>query len=92
MTGWGFGFVLLGLFAVTAFVSYWWGCGAGERSAKFERYELRCEVNRLRDALITKAAEAERLQVNWQDRASLSAAEIDAWHVLICDLEDEDAA
>ena len=84
MTGWGLAAVLLGMAGICSFVSYWWGCGAGERAAAGE-------IRRLRQQLIERAAEAERLEVNRRERTALSAAEIDAWYELMAELEDEAA-
>ena len=85
MTGWGLVAVLSGLFGICSFVSYWWAVGITER---------RCasEIRRLRQQLIERAAEAERLEVNRREQTRLSAAEIDAWYSLLCELEDEEAA
>jgi len=84
MTGWGLVAVLSGMFGICSFVSYWWAVGMTERANAGE-------IRRLRQQLIEKAAEAERLEVNRRERTALSAAEIDAWYELMAELEDEAA-
>ena len=84
MTGWGLVAVLSGMFGICSFVSYWWAVGTTERRSAGE-------IRRLRQQLIWKAAEAERLEVNRREQTRLSAAEIDAWYSLMEDLEDEAA-
>lgn len=84
MTGWGLAAVLLGMAGICSFVSYWWAVGITERADAGE-------IRRLRQQLIERAAEAERLEVNRRERTALSAAEIDAWYELMAELEDEDA-
>ena len=84
MTGWGLVAVLSGMFGICSFVSYWWAVGITERANAGE-------IRRLRQQLIEKAAEAERLEVNRREKTALSAAEIDAWYELMADLEDEAA-
>jgi hypothetical protein len=84
MTGWGLVAVLSGMFGICSFVSYWWAVGITERRSAGE-------IRRLRQQLIWKAAEAERLEVNRREQTRLSAAEIDAWYCLMDDLEDEAA-
>ena len=84
MTGWGLVAVLSGMFGICSFVSYWWGCGAGERAAAGE-------IRRLRRQLIRKAAEAEVLEVNRREQPHLSAEEIFAWYSIMDDLQDEAA-
>jgi hypothetical protein len=72
------------MFGICSFVSYWWGVGITERANAGE-------IRRLRQQLIERAAEAERLEVNRRERTALSAAEIDAWYELMAELEDEAA-
>jgi len=84
MTGWGLVAVLSGMFGICSFVSYWWAVGITERANAGE-------IRRLRQQLIEKAAEAERLEVNRREKTALSAAEIDAWYELMAELEDEAA-
>jgi len=84
MTGWGLVAVLSGMFGICSFVSYWWAVGITERANAGE-------IRRLRQQLIQRAAEAERLEVNRRERTALSAAEIDAWYELMAELEDEAA-
>jgi hypothetical protein len=72
------------MFGICSFVSYWWAVGITERRCAFE-------IRRLRQQLIERAAEAERLKVNRRERTALSAAEIDAWYELMAELEDEAA-
>jgi len=84
MTGWGLVAVLSGMFGICSFVSYWWAVGITERASA-------AEIRRLRQQLIWKSAEAERLEVNRRERTALSAAEIDAWYELMAELEDEAA-
>ena len=82
MTGWGLVAVLSGMFGICSFVSYWWAVGITERANAGE-------IRRLRQQLIERAAEAERLEVNRRERTALSVAEIDAWYELMAELEDE---
>ena len=84
MTGWGLAAVLLGMAGICSFVSYWWAVGITERANAGE-------IRRLRQQLMEKAAEAERLEVNRRERTRLSAAEVDAWYELMAELEDEAA-
>lgn len=81
MTGWA----LFAVFAVVAgggaFVAYWSGVGKAERRAA-------AELRRLRNALID-AAIREQVKAMNGTGPRLTAAEIDAWHELVCDLEDE---
>jgi hypothetical protein len=72
------------MFGFCSFVSYWWAVGITERANAGE-------IRRLRQQLIERAAEAERLEVNRRERTALSAAEIDAWYELMAELEDEAA-
>jgi hypothetical protein len=69
---------------ICSFVSYWWAVGITERANAGE-------IRRLRQQLMEKAAEAERLEVNRRERTRLSAAEVDAWYELMAELEDEAA-
>jgi hypothetical protein len=72
------------MFGICSFVSYWWAVGITERASA-------AEIRRLRQQLIWKSAEAERLEVNRRDQTALSAVEIDAWYELMAELEDEAA-
>lgn len=90
MTGWGLFAVFATVACGGAFVAYWSGIGAAEARAARRNRALRTEVARLRQLLIDKTIAEQRLLAN-VDGPRLTAAEIDAWHQLVCDLEDEAA-
>lgn len=72
---------IAGAIAATAFVAYWSGVGVTELRS-------RAELRRLRNALIDASIRLEVLQRNSKG-PRLSAAEIDAWHTLVCEYGDE---
>lgn len=91
MTGWA----LFGVFAAVAgigcFTAYWAGVGHAERRAAWRQDKLERQVNRLRVQLLDLSIQRQVEAANAVSPACLSAAEIDAWHTLICELGDEAA-
>lgn len=90
MTGWGLAAVFFAVAGGGAFVAYWSGIGAAEAKAARRNRALRAEVARLRQVLVERSIAEQRVMAN-ADGPRLTAAEVDAWHRLVCDLEDEAA-
>lgn len=90
MTGWPLFAVFASVAGIGCFVAYWSGVGRAERRAAWRLAKAQVEVERLRQELVRRSIEEQVLAAN-AGSARLTAAEIDAWHELVCDLGDEAA-